>query len=345
MFVWVKGMLCPACPRALRSGGGSGAWVCRARQSHVCVVGGEIRRRGSCVAPARKVVAVKTCDCRRTANPRPEPSARPQRAWAGWAKHPYHPNKHQTDFPHPFLLLSTILVARACCPCLPLYPISCTGMRPFYPSYSFSWHGHAARVPPLLHSFSTDFPTSASRPLKTKPLPPPQPSPLCYAHPPRSISTPNRTDGPSRPSEPIAMYAIIEDPAASARSPRRRDPYRPPQRRPRPRWVRPFTFDKVLVVGEVGGTAVRQALRRGRLGQGRGPSPPVVMGEKLDIHKVPPQEGQPRRRPATSQRYTLVKVSSITAEPERSKRGTLRAERAQPHGPAERICRVAFFGG
>ena len=71
------------------------------------------------------------------------------------------------------------------------------------------------------------------------------------------------------------------------------------------------TFDKVLVVGEIGGTAkfgkpyVAGATVKGEV------VAPVVMGEKLDIHKFRPKKAT-KKKTGHRQRYTLVKVSSIT---------------------------------
>lgn len=72
-----------------------------------------------------------------------------------------------------------------------------------------------------------------------------------------------------------------------------------------------ITFDRVLVVGEAGGTA--------KIGQPYVPGAKVaaevvesvVMGEKLDIHKFRPKKAY-KKKTGHRQRFTLVKVTSIT---------------------------------
>lgn len=71
-----------------------------------------------------------------------------------------------------------------------------------------------------------------------------------------------------------------------------------------------LTFDKVLVIGEPGGSAkvgtpyVGGATVTGEVVE------PVVKGEKLDIHKYRAKKGY-RRKTGHRQRYTLVKVTGL----------------------------------
>lgn len=70
-------------------------------------------------------------------------------------------------------------------------------------------------------------------------------------------------------------------------------------------------FDKVLVVGEIGGSA--------KIGQpyvtgakvGAEVVEAVVMGEKLDIHKFRPKKGY-KKKTGHRQRFTRLRVTSIT---------------------------------
>lgn len=71
-----------------------------------------------------------------------------------------------------------------------------------------------------------------------------------------------------------------------------------------------ITFDKVLVIGGVGGSAkvgtpyVGGATVTGEIVE------PVVKGEKLDIHKYRAKKGY-RRKTGHRQRYTLVRVTGL----------------------------------
>ena len=71
-----------------------------------------------------------------------------------------------------------------------------------------------------------------------------------------------------------------------------------------------ITFDKVLVIGEVGGTAkigmpyIGGATVTGEVLE------PLVKGEKLDIHKYRAKKGY-RRKAGHRQRYTRVKVTGL----------------------------------
>ena len=70
------------------------------------------------------------------------------------------------------------------------------------------------------------------------------------------------------------------------------------------------TFDKVLVIGEPGGSAkvgtpyVGGATVTGEVVE------PMVKGEKLDIHKYRSKKGY-RRKTGHRQRYTLVRVTGL----------------------------------
>jgi len=70
------------------------------------------------------------------------------------------------------------------------------------------------------------------------------------------------------------------------------------------------TFDKILVIGETGGSAkigvpyVAGASVAAKILE------PVVKGEKLDIHKFKPKTGY-RRKTGHRQRYTAVEITSI----------------------------------
>lgn len=71
-----------------------------------------------------------------------------------------------------------------------------------------------------------------------------------------------------------------------------------------------ITFDKVLVIGDAGGSAkvgtpfVGGATVTGEIVD------PVVKGEKLDIYKIRAKKGY-RRKTGHRQRYTLVKVTGL----------------------------------
>ncbi|TVQ60515.1 MAG: 50S ribosomal protein L21 [Phycisphaerales bacterium] len=71
-----------------------------------------------------------------------------------------------------------------------------------------------------------------------------------------------------------------------------------------------ITFDKVLVVGEAGGSAklgtpyVSGATVSAKI------IDPMVKGEKLDIHKFKPKTGY-RRKTGHRQRYTAVEITGI----------------------------------
>lgn len=71
-----------------------------------------------------------------------------------------------------------------------------------------------------------------------------------------------------------------------------------------------ITFDKVLVVGEVGGDAkIGQPYVAGATVSAEVVEP-VFMGEKLYIHKFKPKTGY-RRKTGHRQRYTRVKITGI----------------------------------
>jgi len=70
------------------------------------------------------------------------------------------------------------------------------------------------------------------------------------------------------------------------------------------------TFDKVLVVGETGGAAkVGQPYVSGASVTAEVVDP-LVLGEKIDIHKQRPKKAY-RKKQGHRQQYTLVKVSAI----------------------------------
>lgn len=74
----------------------------------------------------------------------------------------------------------------------------------------------------------------------------------------------------------------------------------------------PVSFDKVLVVGEVGGAAkigrpyVQGAKVTAEVVE------PVVMGDKIYIHKFGEKKGY-RKKTGHRQRYTAVKITAISA--------------------------------
>lgn len=74
----------------------------------------------------------------------------------------------------------------------------------------------------------------------------------------------------------------------------------------------PVEFDKVLVVGDAGGSAkigrpyVAGAKVSAEVVE------PVVMGEKIYIHKFGEKKGY-RRKTGHRQRYTSIKITSISA--------------------------------
>ncbi len=71
------------------------------------------------------------------------------------------------------------------------------------------------------------------------------------------------------------------------------------------------TFDKVLVVGETGGSAkVGQPYVAGASVKAEVVEP-LVLGEKIDIHKQRPKKAY-RKKQGHRQQYTLVKVSAIS---------------------------------
>lgn len=71
-----------------------------------------------------------------------------------------------------------------------------------------------------------------------------------------------------------------------------------------------ITFDKVLVIGDAGGSAkVGSPLVSGASVTAEIVEP-VVKGEKLDIHKIRPKKDS-RTKTGHRQRYTLVKVTGL----------------------------------
>lgn len=72
-----------------------------------------------------------------------------------------------------------------------------------------------------------------------------------------------------------------------------------------------ITFDKVLIVGEVGGDAkIGQPFVEGAAVTGE-ITDPMFKGEKLYIHKFKPKTGYSRKT-GHRQRYTKVKITAIT---------------------------------
>lgn len=70
------------------------------------------------------------------------------------------------------------------------------------------------------------------------------------------------------------------------------------------------TFEKVLVVGEVGGGAkIGQPYVAGASVKAEVVDP-LVLGEKIDIHKQRPKKAY-RKKQGHRQQYTLVKVTAI----------------------------------
>ena len=70
------------------------------------------------------------------------------------------------------------------------------------------------------------------------------------------------------------------------------------------------TFDKVLVIGEAGGSAKVGTPYVGGASVTAEVVEPVVKGEKLDIHKYRPKKAS-RTKTGHRQRYTLVKVTGL----------------------------------
>lgn len=72
-----------------------------------------------------------------------------------------------------------------------------------------------------------------------------------------------------------------------------------------------ITFDKVLVVGEVGGKATLGAPYVDGAQVTAEVVEPAVMGDKIHIYKFKPKKGY-RRKTGHRQRYTSVKITNIT---------------------------------
>lgn len=73
-----------------------------------------------------------------------------------------------------------------------------------------------------------------------------------------------------------------------------------------------ITFDKVLVVGEVGGSAKIGSPYVGGASVSAEIIEPVVKGDKVYIHKFGAKKGV-RRKTGHRQRFTAVKITSIKA--------------------------------
>lgn len=71
-----------------------------------------------------------------------------------------------------------------------------------------------------------------------------------------------------------------------------------------------LTFDKVLVIGEPGGSAKVGTPYVGGATVTAEIVEPVAKGEKIDIHKYRAKKGY-RRKTGHRQRYTLVKVTGL----------------------------------
>lgn len=72
-----------------------------------------------------------------------------------------------------------------------------------------------------------------------------------------------------------------------------------------------ISFDKVLIVGEIGGDAkIGQPYVEGAAVKGE-ITDPMFKGEKLYIHKFKPKTGYSRKT-GHRQRYTKVKITAIT---------------------------------
>ncbi len=71
-----------------------------------------------------------------------------------------------------------------------------------------------------------------------------------------------------------------------------------------------ITFDKVLVIGDAGGSAKVGTPYVGGASVTAEVVEPVVKGEKLDIHKYRPKKAS-RTKTGHRQRYTLVKVTGL----------------------------------
>ncbi|MEO1277505.1 MAG: 50S ribosomal protein L21 [Planctomycetota bacterium] len=71
-----------------------------------------------------------------------------------------------------------------------------------------------------------------------------------------------------------------------------------------------ITFDKVLIIGEAGGSAKVGTPYVGGASVTAEVVEPVVKGEKLDIHKYRPKKAS-RTKTGHRQRYTLVKVTGL----------------------------------
>lgn len=71
-----------------------------------------------------------------------------------------------------------------------------------------------------------------------------------------------------------------------------------------------ITFDKVLVIGEPGGSAKIGTPYVGGASVTGEVVEPMVKGEKLDIHKYRSKKGY-RRKTGHRQRYTLVRVTGL----------------------------------
>lgn len=73
-----------------------------------------------------------------------------------------------------------------------------------------------------------------------------------------------------------------------------------------------ITFDKVLVVGDAGGSAKIGAPYVGGASVSAEVIEPVVKGDKIFVHKFRPKKGV-RRKTGHRQRFTAVKITSINA--------------------------------
>lgn len=70
------------------------------------------------------------------------------------------------------------------------------------------------------------------------------------------------------------------------------------------------TFDRVLVIGDVGGSAKVGTPLVGGASVTAEVVEPLVKGEKIDIHKYRPKKAS-RSKTGHRQRYTLVKVTGL----------------------------------
>ncbi|CAK9049009.1 50S ribosomal protein L21 [Durusdinium trenchii] len=72
----------------------------------------------------------------------------------------------------------------------------------------------------------------------------------------------------------------------------------------------PVTFDKVLVIGDAGGSAKVGTPHVGGASVTAEVIEPAVKGDKIDIHKYRPKKAS-RSKTGHRQRYTLVKVTGL----------------------------------